>query len=167
MSRMIQAATDSIWSHVALLWRMDNLDRIMVMESVESIGVRSVPLSHYVANYNHTGHAYPGMVTVARHRHFPLEVPTLTTFVQYGIDLLGTQYDTRELASIALRIVSAKLGLTPRAVDQDDLFICSEFIERWFRSLGLHIPYDPRGFIAPRDFATCPDIDLLWEIIHG
>ena len=34
-STMIQKATNSVWSHVAFILRLDMIDRIMVLESVE------------------------------------------------------------------------------------------------------------------------------------
>ena len=48
-SQMIQAATDSIWSHVAFVVRLEVIDRIMVLESLEPVGVRTVPLSKYLS----------------------------------------------------------------------------------------------------------------------
>ena len=53
-SNMIKQVTHSVWSHVAFILRVDIIDRIMVLESVESIGVRTVPLSSYVSDYNGT-----------------------------------------------------------------------------------------------------------------
>jgi hypothetical protein len=46
-SQLIQHVTKSIWSHVAFILRVDSIDRIMVLDSIESIGVRTVPLSSY------------------------------------------------------------------------------------------------------------------------
>src|SRR4051812_34187308 len=69
-SRAIQAATGSIWSHVAFILRLDSIERIMVLESVESIGVRTVPLSSYVRDYNGCGKGYAGDLAVARHDDF-------------------------------------------------------------------------------------------------
>jgi len=166
-SRMIQAATNSHYSHVAFLWRMEGLGRILVVESVESIGVRAVPLSSYVTDYSHSGKPYPGQLYLARHRAFPQETPSLVLFGQQAVDLLGTAYDNRQLAAIALRIVSAKLGIPPRAVSQNEPLICSEFVKLLLDGIGLSIPFDGRGFIAPKDFAASKDIDLLWELSDG
>jgi len=44
-SAMIQQATGSVWSHVAFILRLDSVDRVMLLESVEPIGVRTVRLS--------------------------------------------------------------------------------------------------------------------------
>lgn len=58
ISSLIQKATNSVWSHIAFVIRLDSIDRIMVLESVETIGVRTVPLSTYVNNYNGSGKGY-------------------------------------------------------------------------------------------------------------
>ena len=47
-SSMIQQATGSVWSHVAFVLRLDSIDRVMLLESVEPIGVRTVRLSKYL-----------------------------------------------------------------------------------------------------------------------
>ena len=61
-SRMIQAASDSVWSHVAFVMRLDAIDRVMVLESLEPIGVRTVPLRKYVVDYDSCGNPYPGRI---------------------------------------------------------------------------------------------------------
>lgn len=164
MSRMIQAATDSLWSHVGFVLRLDLIDRIMVLESVESIGVRAVPLSHYTADYNGTGTGYPGRVYLARHAVFTQEAVQLATFSQGAIDLLGRPYDRQEILGIVARIVAGKLGLPPAAVTPGRAFICSEYCLVCYAALGYQIAYDPRGFIAPNDFAQCPEVAFLWEL---
>ncbi len=35
--------------------RLDEIDRVMVLESIEGKGVRTVPLSEYVKNFKGTG----------------------------------------------------------------------------------------------------------------
>jgi hypothetical protein len=164
MSQMIRAATGSAFSHVGILWRVAALDRILVLESVESIGVRAIRVSQYVDNYNHTGLPYPGTVSFARHRAFPTDVTTHIPFGQEAVDLLGTSYDTREIAAIALRIVGGKLGLPAQGLHQNRRLICSEFAALCLASMGIVVAHDPRGFIAPADFALCPDVSVLWEL---
>jgi hypothetical protein len=66
-SKLIQNTTNSPWSHVAFVLRMQAIDRILVLESVESIGVRAVILSSYIQNYNGTDRGYPGKILIARH----------------------------------------------------------------------------------------------------
>ena len=69
-SKLIQRATGSIWSHVGFVMRMDSIDRVMVLESVESIGVRTVPLSTYLRDYDSEGHPYKGRMVLLRHKNF-------------------------------------------------------------------------------------------------
>ena len=165
MSRMIQYATESLYSHVAFILRLESLDRLIVLESVESIGIRAYTLGGYVLDYNGSGKPYPGRLHIARHRQVDLQAyDALKTFSRTGIDLLGYPYDTQEIVEITARIVGEKLGMPRRAVRENKSFICSEFAALCFRSIGIHIPYNRANFIAPGDFATCADIDILWDI---
>ncbi|HEY5867081.1 MAG TPA: hypothetical protein VI542_16285 [Candidatus Tectomicrobia bacterium] len=165
MSKMIQYATESPYSHVGFLLRLEALDRIMVLESVESIGIRAATLSGYVADYNGSGHPYPGRLMIARHQAVDLRQPEVfQTFSRTAIDLLGYPYDTQEIVEITARIVGAKLGMPPRPVRDNRTFICSEYCMACFKSIGISIPYNRANFIAPGDFASCPEVDLLWEI---
>ena len=135
-SKMIQAATGSPYSHVGFVWRLEGIDRILVLESVESIGVRCVPLASYVRDYSRTGKPYPGLLCIGRHTAFPAEAGPLVSFAQQAVDLLGTAYDHREIAAIALRIVAAKLGLPAPPLRADTPLICSEFVQLCLGSLG-------------------------------
>ena len=87
-SSMIQAATKSIWSHVGFVMYLDSIDRVMVLESVESIGVRTVSLSKYLYDYDSRGNPYPGRITVARHRGFSktANAKRLYRFDQFAVD---------------------------------------------------------------------------------
>src|ERR1700723_3969214 len=59
-SSLINKATGSIWTHVAFILMSHDLNRLMVMESVESRGVQIVPLSSYVNNYLGSDKRYNG-----------------------------------------------------------------------------------------------------------
>lgn len=65
---MTQAATRSDWSNIGFILRLDAIDRVMVFESVERLGVRTVPLSKYLSDYDNEGNPYPGGFVLARHR---------------------------------------------------------------------------------------------------
>jgi hypothetical protein len=88
----------------------------------------------------------------------------LQTFSQTALDLLDYPYGTRDIMDITLRIVGAKLGLGTRPVRTDRTYICSEFAALAYDSIGLHIPFNRLQYIAPRDFADCPDVHILFEI---
>ena len=159
ISRIIQKVTESVWSHVALVMRLECIDRIMVLESVESIGVRTVPLSHYVHNYDGKDHGYPGRLVIARHGQLAnVTKARLTKMSKFAVNRFGFPYDTNERTRIAARIVAAKLGFSVGAKERDMEYICSEYIWECYRNLGIRIKFDKRGFIAPADFATDPEI---------
>jgi len=159
-SNLIQQATQSVWSHVAFILRLDVIDRIMILESVESIGVRAVTLSSYVQDYDGTGKAYPGHLMIARHKHFNQD--HISNLSKYAVDLLGHPYNKQEILRIAARISMNNTNVSPQldTLKQPE-FICSEYAYTCFQSVGIHINYDPKGFIAPADFARCPEVKPL------
>lgn len=159
-SRLIQKATRSVWSHVAFVIRLDGIERVMVLESVEPIGVRTVPLSRYVRDYKGDGRGYPGKLLIARHRDFPGVPPArLRKMSQFAVDLFGYPYDKDEILRIAARIAQSWLGFSDREVRRDKEYICSEYAWECYRQVGIRVPYDKRGFIAPKDFAAAAKVD--------
>lgn len=151
-STLIQKATGSIWSHVGFILRMDNIDRIMVLESVETIGVRAIPLSNYMRDYNGTGKPYSGRIMLARHQDVKAE--SIAKLSRHAIDFLGYPYRTEEIVHIAARLSLHTLGFPEQQPDPlgQRAFICSEYAHTCFKSIGVTIDYNPVGFIAPADF---------------
>ncbi|MCE0722968.1 MULTISPECIES: YiiX/YebB-like N1pC/P60 family cysteine hydrolase [Legionella] len=165
MSTMIKGATNSVWSHVAFIVRLESIDRIMIMESVETLGVRTVPLSSYVRNYNGSGQGYPGRLMLARHQDFPTD--SLANLSKQAVDLLGYPYDTEEILKIAARIGMSAFGFdktSPEVISQH-AFICSEYVFICYKSIGITINYNPKGFIAPADFASSPKVKPMSYIV--
>jgi len=163
-SNLIQKATQSVWSHVAFILRLDQIDRIMLLESVESIGVRTVPLSSYVNDYNGTGKPYPGRLMLARHDDIKQKnIPKLS---RTAIDLLGYPYHSEEIAHIASRISLHTLGLPNQQRDAptQKTFICSEYVYTCFQSIEAAVDYNPVGFISPADFANSSKVKPLCYI---
>jgi len=160
-SNMIKQATQSVWSHVAFILRLDAIDRIMVLESVESIGVRTVPLSNYVFDYNGTGTGYDGRLMLARHRDF--QAKNISDLSKKAVDLLGYPYHTEEIIRIAARISMNSVGIKDQEQDAPPSreFICSEYAYICFKSVGIKIDYSPLGFISPADFAHSPRVESL------
>ena len=162
---MIQAATGSIWSHVGFLMRLDEIDRIMVLESVEPLGVRTVPLRNYLTDYDSNGNSYPGGIAIARHSSFADQIPRsdFKKFARFAVDLFGYPYDTDEILKIAGRILASYVPFSTsdkKALRRDREYICSEYVWECFQHLGVTIEYDPNGFIAPKHFAIAPEVTL-------
>lgn len=168
-SKMIQHATDSIWSHVAFVMRLDLIDRIMVLESVEPIGVRTVPLSKYLNDYDNNGHAYPGGLVLLRHSQFDQTATPdkLKELGQFAVDLFGYPYDKEEIAKIAARVTAEKLGFTSdekKQLERNKEYICSEYVWECYNSLGIEIEYDPAGFVSPADIAASEPMNLTYVL---
>lgn len=152
-SSLIQKATNSVWSHVGFILRIDSINRIMVLESVETIGVRAIPLSNYIHDYNGTGRGYEGRVMLARHHEVREE--NIVKLSRAAVDLLGYPYRNQEIAHIAARLSLHTLGFSEQKADAagQRAFICSEYAYTCFKSIGVTIDFNPMGFIAPADFA--------------
>lgn len=157
-STLIQRATNSCWSHVALIVRLEEIDRVIVLESVESVGVRAFPLSKYVKGGYKPGKPYPGGIVIARHDDIPgrLGQGLIGIFGQSAVDLFGHAYDHVEIARIAVRIAvyrNSDKGFTA-GLKQDDEYICSEYVYKCLSGLKIHIDIGERDFITPADFAA-------------
>lgn len=173
-SQMIQAATGSVWSHVACIVRLELIDRVMVLESLEPVGVRSVPLSKYLRDYDSRGKPYPGQMCIARHKDFEAHASPadLARFGHFAVDQLGYPYDNQMIAKIAARITLTQWLDKPArdealdewadaGLERDSAYICSEYVWECYQSLGLDIAHDPMGFVSPADIASDPAVELI------
>ena len=161
-SRLIRWATKSPWSHVAIAMRADPLGRVMVLESVERIGVRTLPF-HTFAFGVAGKKPYPGQIVLVRHATLTAVAhKTVRAMAAFAVDQLGDPFSPRDVLKIALRII---LGSTnqkmPEAMKSQDEYICSEFVAICFEQAHVRIPWDGRGFIAPCDFANDPDVSAI------
>ena len=163
-SELIQHATDSPWSHVALIVRLDAIDRILLFESVETYGVRTVPLSRYLTDYEQ-GRPYPGGLAVVRHRTFAREstAQSLQRMLQFAVDQFGSAYNRQEIVRIAARILGNSLhagaGQTKEASLKE--FICSEYVAACFAQAGVTMNAGERGYVTPADFADPQSVELI------
>lgn len=165
-SHLIKKATGSIWSHVAFILKIDAIDRIMVMESVESIGVRTVALSHYTSDYAGENKPYPGKMLIARHSDF--DESKIDQLSKKSVDLLGHQYSKQEIIKIAARIgLYGLIGNKNKCETPEEGrdYICSEYGYECFKHLGIYINHDCRGFVTPADFAKTEEVNAIFALI--
>jgi hypothetical protein len=165
-SRMIRWATKSPWSHIAIAFRMPEIDRMLALECVERIGVRAVPISDFITRTSSGQTPYPGRILLARHRGIAGTGPTpLLKMNAFAFDRLGDRFSNLETAKIGLRILVGRISARmPPILGADDEYICSEYVARCFAAIGLEIPWDGLGFVAPGDFALDPAIDAVARI---
>lgn len=164
VSELIKGATGSIWSHVGFIRYDAEIDRLLVYESVETIGVRMVPLSFYTSNYDGKGKPYDGRILIARHRDF--DHAHIKDLAKNAVDLLGHQYDKREIAKITMRIALSKFieGSECRYPEHDNAYICSEYAYECYKSIGIYIEHDCRGFVTPSDFAKTDEVNSVFGL---
>ena len=164
-SRLIRWATKSPWSHVAMAMRADPVGRVMVLESVEKIGVRTVPFKTFA--FGEEGlRPYPGKIVLARHAKLAVAPrDDILKIASFAIDQLGDPFDPAEVLRIAARVALGRLDQkTPQMMKPRGEYICSEYVAACFEQIGVRPPWDGRGFIAPCDFAADPDVSAIAQV---
>ena len=167
MSKLIRWATRSPWSHVAMAYRIEALDRVMVLESVEHFGVRTVPLSTFIHKTSSGESPYPGKILLARHQAFDEKSASRRTkaAADFGFGRLGDPFANLEMLKITLRLLVGRLDVKmPRSLGPDDEFICSEFVTRAYEKAGVKFEWDGLGFIGPGDVAADPKVEAVAQI---
>jgi len=155
-SRLIQWATHSPWSHVGFIFKLPQLDRLMILQSVTGAGVSTVSLSGLVNGSGSHQAPYAGRLLIARHADFASLVsnPKLREMSAFAVDRFGSPYATSEILKVMLRIGAGWLHLRlPPLMQPDDEYICSEYAAACYAKIGVKIEWDGLGFIAPADFA--------------
>ncbi len=166
IDNLIKFGTNSVWSHIGLLFNVKDtiVSRVMMMESLITTGVRTVPLSSYVYNYNGTSKPFNGKIMVGRYHNFPTD--KLNLVADKAIDLLGYPYSSDDIANIAARIaLSSTTGIKlSTSVGSDKSYICSEYVAVCYKAADITLPYNVDGYIAPNDIALCNAITPLFFI---
>jgi cell wall-associated NlpC family hydrolase len=157
-SGLIQRFTRSVWSHVGIVHRDDNLQRMFILESETGIGVRLVPISKYLRDYHGRRRPYRGQIVIARVQPAPAESDGWRA-VSFGMDLLTKPYDNYEILRIAARIAFRR----GRRV-QDRKFICSELVDECFRAAGVRFARRD-NYVSPDDIWRDPSVALLARVL--
>jgi hypothetical protein len=161
-SRLIRWATKSPWSHVALAYRWPDVNRIMVFEAVQQIGVRCVTLERFVSQSSTGQKPYPGQIILARHADYADKGgkaggAAMKRLADFAVDKFGDRFAPLEILKIATRICVGRMGRPmPKSLGAKDEYICSEYAAKCYEAVGIEILWDGRGFIAPASFANDP-----------
>jgi uncharacterized protein YycO len=143
-SRTIQWFTKSVWSHVGIIYRDDNLQRIFVLESETAIGVRLAPLSKYLRDYHGRNKPYKGRIVIGRITPAP-DGEQFNKAISFGMDELTRPYDNWEILRIAMRILFRR-----GRKNRDRKYICSELVYEAFRKADIGFKFH-RDSISPDD----------------
>lgn len=157
-SRLIQRFTRSVWSHVAIVYRDERLQRVFLLESETGIGVRLVPLSKYLRDYHGRRRPYRGEIVVARLQPPPAR-ELLERAISWGMDELTKPYDNGEILRIAARIL-LRMGRRTR----DRKYICSELVQECCRQAGVTFRLHD-NFVSPIDLWLDPGVVPVQRIL--
>jgi hypothetical protein len=157
VSKAIQKVTDSPWSHVGIVFRLDSIDRLLLLESVEDMGVRFAPLSKYILDYEH-GKPYKGRAVLARCQATNASI--VPEIAKFGIDELTRPYDRDEIGKILARVILGK-----GKIERDREYICSELVYECFLKAGIEFKYDKKGFISPENVWRDDKVSLVGRIL--
>ena len=164
-SKIIRSVSMSVFSHVGFLMWLRPLGRLMVFESVESGGVRTVPLSSYLRDYSGSGEAYDGRILIARHdavQEHPLALDDgqrFRAFSTAAIDRLGHSYDRLGGLRMAAHILSD--GELFDDIGSPANYVCGEYVAACYESLGISVVRGKNRSITPVDFAADKNVNAV------
>ncbi|MFI5131636.1 MAG: YiiX/YebB-like N1pC/P60 family cysteine hydrolase [Chitinophagales bacterium] len=157
-SNLIQRLTKSIWSHVAIIYKDDELQRVMVLEAEPKVGIRLIPLSKYLKDYKGTKRPYKGQVVVAK-LNFNIEQERMNKAISFGLDELTRPYDTWEIIRIFVRILF-RVGKRERNKN----YICSELVRDAFSKAGVVFRRHDT-YISPQEIWKDPRVVINYRIL--
>jgi hypothetical protein len=165
--RAIEWGTKSLWCHAAFIWRLDGLNRVLLLESMDKVGVRCMPMSTRLNGNAADPKAYPGQLLVLRHPDFPPneDAEKVIAMTAFALDRLGYPYSDKEIMEIAIRIAEGMAGhIVTGRLDPQNQYICSEYVAKCYDVMDVTLAPDQLGFIAPGDIARDPRIQGLFSV---
>jgi Permuted papain-like amidase enzyme, YaeF/YiiX, C92 family len=157
-SGIIQRLTSSTWSHVAVIYKDEELGRVLVLEAEPFYGIRLIPLSKYLTDYQGKRKPYKGEIALAR---LNVEVPKkkLNKGISFGLDELTRPYDNYEIIRIMIRIF---FRITQRSKNRN--YICSEFVRDIFEKANVVMEYQDT-YVSPDTIWQDKRIDMQYRIL--
>lgn len=158
VSELVQSVTHSIWSHIGIVLHLPILERVLLLESVEGVGVRIVPVSKYLNDYLDE-EPFQGLVAIARVEGITPEIAK--TLMQFGADELGRPYNDAEIAALKdpAAFLEGKVTFRPRT------YVCSELVRACFHEAGLDFSAGQGGLISPEDIWADPHVTFMARIL--
>lgn len=152
-SHLIRFATGSLYSHVGLIVRIEEVgvDRVFIAESGTGAGVVLMPLSRKLETYHGKAWWLPLKI-----REFGLAedsdaLKKIAALHQWAMNELGKRYDFKLIWSLVQWIIRKRI--MPRSdVEQ---YICSEFVVNGLKSCGL-LPAGFSAVLTPKEVCELP-----------
>ena len=157
-SGVIQKLTKSVWSHVAIIYKDEELGRVLILEAEPYVGIRLIPLSKYLKDYKGTNRPYRGEVVLAK-LNFDLDKEHLDKAVSFGLDELTRPYDNWEIIRIMSRILF-KIGKR----EKNRNYICSELVRDCFSKAGVIFKMNDT-YISPQEIWKDARIEMKYRVL--
>lgn len=157
-SGIIQNLTKSVWSHVAVVYKDEELGRVLMLEAEPYVGIRLIPLSTYLHDYKGSKRPYKGQMVIARlQQDLPKE--QLNKGISFGLDALTRPYDNYEIFRIMMRIL---FRVTKR--ERNRSYICSELVRDVFAKAGVIIQYKDT-YISPNYIWVDERVEMRYRVL--
>jgi uncharacterized protein YycO len=147
LSGLIRWKSKSAWSHVGMVIRIEEMDRLFLVESILESGVRLLPMSFLYKNYSGNNRPYDGRVAWARHAILGEDIQLQNKIREFCMDNLTKQYDRKEYFRILWRSL---VGM--KSLFEDDKYTCSEYVYEAYKYAGVDLPKEKGVFISPGAF---------------
>lgn len=157
-SGIIQKLTKSTWSHVAVVYKDEELGRVLVLEAEPAVGIRLIPLSKYLNDYKDKRRPYKGQIAIAK-LNIDLEKDKLNRGISFGLDELARPYDNFEIVRIMMRIL---FHISKREKNRN--YICSELVRDVLAKAGIIMQYKDT-YISPDNIWTDERVQLRYRIL--
>ncbi|MBS1655987.1 MAG: hypothetical protein JSU05_14140 [Bacteroidetes bacterium] len=157
-SGIIQRLTKSVWSHVAIVYKDEELERVMILEAEPGVGIRLIPLSKYIRDYKGTQRPYKGEIVLSQF-NFDLEHQKLNKTISFGLDELTRPYDNYEIVRIMFRILF-RIGKR----EKNRNYICSELVRDAFAKAGVVFQMT-NTYISPQEIWKDKRVEIKYRIL--
>ncbi len=157
-SGIIQKLTKSVWSHVAIIYKDEELGRVLVLEAEPNVGIRLIPLSKYIKDYKGKKRPYKGQVVIAK-LNFEMEKPKLNKAISFGLDELTRPYDNWEIIRIMTRILF-RIGKR----EKNKSYICSELVRDAFAKAGVIFQFNDT-YISPQEIWKDNRVEMKYRVL--
>lgn len=157
-SGIIQRLTKSAWSHVAIVYKDEALERVLILEAEPRIGIRICPLSKYIHDYKGSRRPYKGQIVLAQ-LNFDLEKEKLDKAISFGLDELTRPYDNWEIIRIMTRILF-RIGKK----EKNKNYICSELVRDAFAKAGVVFRLNDT-YISPQEIWKDVRVTMKYRVL--
>jgi hypothetical protein len=157
-SGVIQKLTKSTWSHVAVIYKDEELGRVLVLEAEPYVGIRLIPLSKYLHNYKDKKHPYKGQIAISQ-LNVTVSKENMNKGICFGLDELTRPYDNFEIVRIMVRIF---FHISRR--ERNRSYICSELVRDIFAKTGVTIQYKDT-YISPDNIWSDDRVQMKYRIL--